>query len=129
MKHIKYSTYTSKLQTDLLNGTAIAVSDGSFYPIEKVGSCGWILASSDGSQWIQGGGIIPGKPMDQSSYRSELGGQLGIVAALHSLKLSSDTPNKSLHITTLCDGISALNTVGKDINMIKIKINTMTWYQ
>ena len=66
MQHIKSLTSTTKLYRDLLSGTALAISDGSFY-----GSCGWIIATSDGTQWIQGGGIIPGEPNVQSSYRSE----------------------------------------------------------
>ena len=91
-----------------------------------MGSCGWTIATSDGAQWVQGGGIIPGEPNVQSSYRSELGGQLGIASVLHSLQLPEDARKQSIHITILCDGLSALNTVGKELQLIKLKINTQT---
>ena len=35
--HIKSSVSTSSLYTALLDGTAITVSDGSFFPLDKVG--------------------------------------------------------------------------------------------
>ena len=54
MHHIKSLVSTSSLYKDLLNGNAIAVSDGSFYPLEKIGSHGWIVSTSDGAQWVQG---------------------------------------------------------------------------
>ena len=69
---------------------------------------------------MQGGVIIPGEPNIQISYRSGLGGLLGITSFLHSLQLVEDV-RESIHITILCDGLSALNTMGKDLQLIKIK--------
>ena len=63
----------------------VGVSDGSYFPQEQIGSCAWILASLDGSEWIEGGGIIPGPKQEQSSYRSELGGQTGLSLACSDL--------------------------------------------
>ena len=60
MHRIQSTRCTSKLLTSLLNGSALAVSDGSYFPNERVGACAWIISSSDGSEWIQGGGVIPG---------------------------------------------------------------------
>ena len=68
--NLEASDSTALLKSSLLSGKALAVSDGSFYPIQQVGACAWIIASSDGTEWISGGGLIPGP--EQSSYRSEL---------------------------------------------------------
>ena len=72
MHRLNSSPTTSKVLTSLVNGTALGISDGSYFPQGQIGSCSWILASSDGSEWIEGGGIIPGPKHKQSSYRSEL---------------------------------------------------------
>ena len=40
---------------------------------------------------------------------------------LNSIQLPVDTARQSLHINIFCDGLSALNTVGKDMHLIKIK--------
>ena len=104
MNNITHSTSTSKLHTSLLDNSALPVSDGSYFPVQQVGSCGWIISSSDGSEWIQGGGIIPGEAGEQSSYRSELGGLVGIVAFLNSLQLQSTLTSQNSSITILCDG-------------------------
>ena len=121
MNHLHATPSTKKLYGSLLNGTALAVSDGSFFPEQKVGSCAWVLASSDGSEYIAGGGLIPGSADDQSSYRSELGGQVGIANVVNSLILPQTKDNKKRYITTICDGLSALETVGKEIAFIKVK--------
>ena len=80
------------------------MSDGSYFPLQQVGACAWVIASSDGTEWICGGGLIPGS--EQSSYRSELGGLLGMASAIHSILLPPDT--RPTYIITLCDGLSDL---------------------
>jgi hypothetical protein len=68
------------------NGTGCAVSDGSYYPNEKVGAAAWIIITSDGTtEWIEGGGVLPGPADFQNSHRSELGGQVGIASCLQSI--------------------------------------------
>ena len=52
--HLTSSDTTSRLKACLIDGTAVGVSDGSYFPIEEVGSCGWIIATPDGSEWIEG---------------------------------------------------------------------------
>ena len=119
-KHMHATSSTVLLKESILAGTAIAVSDGSFFPLQKVGSCAWVVSSPDGSEWISGGGIIPGEPEDQNSYRSELGGQLGVISALISMDI--DVPSSAqTPITTYCDGISALNTVLLPSSAIKAR--------
>ena len=121
MNYISHSSSTGQLLSSLQNGTAVAVSDGSYYPDTQIGSCGWIIASTNGGEWIQGGGIIPGDKKDQCSHRSELGGQVGIASFLHSLLLPPSTNPPLTHITTICDGLSALNQVGLPTHFIKVK--------
>ena len=67
---ITSSPTTSYLKECLLNGSAVGVSDGSYFPIQEVGACGWIISTPDGGEWIEGGGVIPGLQSDQNSYRS-----------------------------------------------------------
>ena len=74
MSHLSSSPRTDRLLHHLLHGTALAVSDGSYFPIHKVGACAWVVATPDGMQWISGGGIVPGTADDQSAYRNELAG-------------------------------------------------------
>jgi hypothetical protein len=64
----------------LRNGTAIAVSDGSYK--DSRGTAAFILepsVHSDTTGRIVGVNSIPGEPEDHSSYRSEIGGVSGIV--------------------------------------------------
>ena len=112
VQHISSSPSTARLRLHLLAGTAIAVSDGSFFPDSQTGACGWIIATPDNAdEWVQGGGLIPGDPEIQSAYRSELGGQLGISAFVESLLLDLPVGTK-LPLRSACDGISALRQTG-----------------
>ena len=97
-----------------MNGTAIAISDGSFSPRNKVGSCAWILSSPDGREWIKGGGILPGDHTEQGSYRSELGGQCGIAVTVDCIDLPNPITGELCHITSICDVLASLNKVGID---------------
>ena len=74
MSHLSSAPLTDRLLYHLLHGTALAVSDGSYFPLHKVGACAWVIATPDGSQWISGGGLVPGTKEDQSLYSSELAG-------------------------------------------------------
>jgi hypothetical protein len=104
---------------DLLSGTAVAVSDGSFYRESRKASAAWIVASADGREFIKGGGLIPGPARLHSAYRSELGGLLGIsigifalhnTAKLHNLLGRARQSDTDTHppITIACDGKTAL---------------------
>ena len=59
MRHISSSYTTDRLWNNILEGKAYAVSDGSYFPTTSTGACAWIVATSDGTQWIKGGGLIP----------------------------------------------------------------------
>ena len=119
MTHLSSSPHTDRLLHHLLHGTALAVSDGSYFPIHKMGACAWVVATPDSTQWISGVGIVPDTADDQSAYRSELAGQVDIVAFLEAL-IFEDNPD--LSITTLCDGISALQKV--HLTMTNLRANS-----
>ena len=119
MKGINSSENTEYLKECILKGTAIAVSDGSYFPLERVGVCAWIVASNDGSEWIQGGGIVPGEEYEQNSYRSELGGALGVAVIMNCIHLPDQPQQEKYKIKYCCDGLSALNTVNTAAAYIK----------
>ena len=116
MRYITASPSTDKLWTEILESRAYAVSDGSYYRTSQTGACAWIISTRDGSEWIKGGGIIPGSKEDQDPYRSELGGQVGLAAVITSIILPPDT---TPDITVACDGEAAINRVNMDSNIIK----------
>ena len=118
MDNLSSSPSTLNLLHHLLSGTALAVSDGSFFPDTYTGAAAWIVASPDGKEWIQGGGLIPGDPEDQDPYRSELGGQLGLAAFCSSIILPAQDP---ILLTVACDGESALKQVS--IGRTNLKCN------
>ena len=116
MRNLSSSHTTNRLLQHLIEGSAYAVSDGSFFPDSLVGAAAWIISSPDGLEWIQGGGIIPGGPEEQDPYRSELEGQLGIAAFLSGIILPT-THKPSL--TVACDGKSALSKVSPGRTKLK----------
>ena len=61
MKNIKSSKSTTHLKECIINVSALAVSDGSFFPLTNTGSCAWIIATPDGQKWIHSGGILSGE--------------------------------------------------------------------
>ena len=71
------------------------------------------MATPDGDEWIEAGGLVPGPPEDQTSaYRSELAGQVG--AAVSFIVAIDINVQDNTTLTTSCDGISALlRQVGK----------------
>ena len=68
-------------------------------------SAAWIIDSNCGTQYVQEGGMVPGKPEDHNSYRGELGGQLGVVCAI---KFTDSILGSTTLVVNICDNISAL---------------------
>ena len=67
----------------IANGKAKAISDGSFRPIEKKGTSGFIITSGKTTEnSYQGCNWVPGLENEQSAYRSELAGISGLLASL-----------------------------------------------
>ena len=69
---------------DVCNGTAVAVSDGSYK--EMGGTAAWILENASGSERIIGLVNVPGTVLDQSAYRSEIAGIYGSVVMVETIR-------------------------------------------
>ena len=74
MNLIHCSPTTFKLRDQLQICEAVAVINGSFYSRQEVGICVWIVSRNDGTEWIEGGGVVLGQYEEQSAYHSEFGG-------------------------------------------------------
>ena len=81
-----------------MQGTAIAASDGSFFPVAKVAACSWIVSTPDLQEYIQGGCVVPGEYKDHSAYRGEIGGQLGIAFFFHHFRPPDNHPIPTISI-------------------------------
>lgn len=121
LRDIEHSQSVDELWGDILTGEAILVSDGSFFPEEKVGAAAWILSSSTGTQWIAGGGRISGPAEVQSAYHSELGGNTAGIDFLSHLSLPTHQP--TMPIVTALDGKGALNMCGKEKEWVRLSSN------
>lgn len=61
----------------------LTCSDGSYDPILKTGSHGWVVATSDKQVLAQGAGLADGNPSLLSSYCTKLGGLLAILYTIY----------------------------------------------
>ena len=93
----------------LRDGTAVAVSDGSFK--DKFGTAAWVIEGRRSDGWVEGQCIIPGGPEDQSAYRSELGGLYAIAAMVQVICELHNIQEGSIEVA--CDGMNALAQVGE----------------
>ena len=90
----------------LQTGGILAVSDGSFYPQERVGAAAWVLEETIGGTSIIGSMPAVGDSSIQNPCRSELMGLYYILLHLYSLcKEHNITSGK---VTLYCDGLSAI---------------------
>jgi len=71
---------TEALRADIMDGKAVAVSDGSFQLGN--GAAAWTIEGAMAQHRIKGTGQTPGSTNDQSAYRSELFGLWGILYSL-----------------------------------------------
>ena len=110
MSTLRTSPSIEGLLLALRDGAGCEVSDRSYYPNEKVGAAAWMIITPDGTEWIEGGGVLLCPADVQNSYRSELGGQVGIASCLQSIKHEFDGQETTL--LTACDNLGALNKVG-----------------
>jgi hypothetical protein len=100
----------SHIAQSILEGDAIAVSDGSFK--NSVGTAAWIIQSSEGESAMEGRAICPGIDADQSSYQSELNGILLITQIVN--KVCKFCKIEEGGVTIGCDGLSALTASCSD---------------
>ena len=104
LKDIVTTPDISKIVQSLKNGTAVAVSDGSFK--DEGGTAAWIIESHDGTQRMIGRVLVPGYPSDHSAYRSELAGLYSIVLVVETIKEVWGQTAGS--VVVACDGKEAL---------------------
>jgi len=71
---------TAQVIQALCDGTAVAVSDGSFK--DYAGAAAWTIEGDTAANRVVGTGLTLGNAADQSAYRSELFGLWGILASL-----------------------------------------------
>merc|ERR1712091_192810 len=71
----------------IASGTAAAVSDGSFDDKRQAGSSAFIIAPSKdkGVELLEGANFVTGARVEQSAYRSELAGVLGVLTCVEAL--------------------------------------------
>jgi Endonuclease/Exonuclease/phosphatase family./Reverse transcriptase (RNA-dependent DNA polymerase). len=96
------------LLQDFSNGTAVSVSDGSYFPTTSKAACAWTIESACRSQWIMAAMPVSGPPESFNSYRSELNGLLGITITIQIMASCCRQPR---HIIIGCDGEAALSTL------------------
>ena len=103
---LRTSPSSNLLLHSLRQGTALLVSDGSYYPATRKAGAAWIISTPCGSEYIEGAGRVPGDPFDSDSYRSEMGGIIGSSSAFCALEMANTEayPNS----TVVCDNKGAL---------------------
>ena len=118
-QRIRTSPSLLRLKQEIIQGTAKIVSDGSFYPDNGDAGAGWIISTADCSEFICGGGAVPGDPTHGDSYRSEVTGLIGGSAAL--ALLLDLLPTHSNTYTIGCDNTAALGLLRKVQYPLKTK--------
>ena len=123
LRNITHSENTSALQDHILNGTAVAVSDGSYYESHSIGAFGWIVTTPDHEEWIKGGSLTPGPSVLQSAFRSELCGQAAIASFFHSYcyycGVPRNSPSSSLPVRVGIDCKPTIPRVTTPAHLIK----------
>ena len=100
------------LVLSIRDGTTIGVSDGSYK--NDIGTSAWVLEDPTGNR-IMGANVIPGAILDQSSYRSKLGGIYAMILLVEQLCLQHHIESGSIEIG--CDGLEALLKSFGDFNL------------
>jgi len=92
------------------NGTAIAVSNGTFKPGR--GAAAWTIEGGTANDKIMGACLVPGTGEDHSAFHSELMGLLGILLTVH--YLLEEVAGGSGFLRVCCDGQLALGRAVAD---------------
>ena len=94
------------------DNTARAVSDGSFDPVTKMGTSAFVItAHKDTTLLFSGQNWSTGSKSEQSAYRSELAGIIGVLASLSVIIQRHNVTTGG--ITIALDGKSAMNQAKK----------------
>jgi hypothetical protein len=92
------------LAEGIINGTATAVSDGSYK--DQIGTSGFVLRGLHRKLSAIGNNVVSGNPAEQSSYQSELAGILGTLAVVAATCRRYDITDGSILVAL--DGEQAL---------------------
>ena len=104
------------IATGISQGTARAISDGSYDPFTHKGTSSLIIvADKNDKNPLDADNWVPGLPYDQSDYRSELAGVAGILSAVSIIIQHYNITSGS--ITIALDGKSALDIASADAPM------------
>jgi hypothetical protein len=98
-----------KIATGMELETLLSCSDGSFDPLHKTGSHGWILATTDKETLAQGAGPADGNPSLMSSYRTELGGLLAILYMIY--RICQQYQVTSGKVSYYCDNKGVISNI------------------
>ena len=106
VQHLYSADEGRSIAKEIIKGTAIAVSDGSYK--DNFGTSAFIFHAPTTGARLTGRNCIPGAPEDQSAHRSEVGGIVGMAVALHLLCNIYDITDGKIILGL--DGKSALNS-------------------
>jgi hypothetical protein len=95
------------LKEALLDGTAIAISDGLHK--DSFGTAAWTIGDLDNIGLISGQAVCPGAAEDMDSYWSELAGIYCIMVVFQKLCFFHDFQEGTIELG--CDGLSTLDSV------------------
>ena len=109
--HLQRSSQLDLLFSDFTMGRSRAGSDGSYYKRYGLSSCSWRIESNCGTQFIEGGGLMPGPSDTQCAYRGEVGGLMGSIAVITALEQHL---NCTTNVITGSDCMSALKRFTSD---------------
>jgi len=93
------------LMAAILEGSAIAISDGSYKNF--FGTVSWTIGNPEVAALLSGQAVCPGAAPDMDSYRSELAGIYCIMAVVKKFCSFHHIEEGSIEIG--CDGLSALD--------------------
>ena len=79
-QHIQCTRNIGGIIADVEKGAAVGVSDGSFK--DNHGTAAWVIENAKGTERIVALIHVPGYPVDQSAYRSEVAGLYGMVRVI-----------------------------------------------
>jgi hypothetical protein len=98
----------SLLASAIIQGTAIAVCDGSYK--HQFGTAGYVLQGNETSEdRILGANVTPGHPDEQNPYRSEVAGIFAVVVIVEALVRVHDIQHGTIEIG--CDCESGITSV------------------
>lgn len=119
---LEMTEHIDVLLQDFMEGTVIAISDGSYFPHDNTAAGAWIVESRCRTQWIMGSMTCTGPRENFNSFRSELVGLLGASVTLQTLAACVRPPPR---VIIGCDGDAALDTLTLPIE--KINTNLKHW--